>query len=245
MWEAGRSAGWYAGGMAIEELSVEGYRSIRHVYLRLGRVNVLVGANGCGKTNLYRSMYLLHMAARGGLGRALAEEGGMPSALWAGEMRRNEERRIGLHVRVGDYSFHLECGMAAPVPPSRFNLDPQVKEERVVLHEGKRKVDILTRQDMSMTARNDEGVRESYPLTVMESESVLSELREPHRFPELSMLRQELLGWRFYHHFRTDAGSPLREGQVATRTPVLGHDGGCMSVLVSVQVDMMRLRLRR
>jgi hypothetical protein len=27
---------------------------------------------------------------------------------------------------------------------------------------------------------------------------VLAQLREPHRFPQLSALRQEILNWRFY-----------------------------------------------
>jgi predicted ATPase len=34
-----------------------------------------------------------------------------------------------------------------------------------------------------------------------------------------------LLGWRFYHQFRTDDQSPLRRSQAAVRTPVLTHDG--------------------
>ncbi len=44
--------------MAITRLHVEGYRSIKSVWLQLKPVNVLVGANGCGKSNLYRSMFL-------------------------------------------------------------------------------------------------------------------------------------------------------------------------------------------
>jgi len=79
--------------MAITDLTVSGYRSIRDIHLNLGAVNVLVGPNGCGKSNLYRSMYLLHAAASGELARAIAEEGGMPSVLWAGP-RRNEPVRM-------------------------------------------------------------------------------------------------------------------------------------------------------
>jgi predicted ATPase len=54
---------------------------------------------------------------------------------------------------------------------------------------------------------------------------VLSQLREPHLYPELSSLRAEMSQWRFYHHFRTDHESPLRHPQVGVRTPVLSHDG--------------------
>lgn len=50
-------------------------------------------------------------------------------------------------------------------------------------------------------------------------------MREPHRYPQLSALREELRGWRFYHHFRIDAESPLRHPQIGVRTSILSHDG--------------------
>jgi predicted ATPase len=31
--------------------------------------------------------------------------------------------------------------------------------------------------------------------------------------------------WRFYHHFRTDALSPIRAPQIGFRTPILSNDG--------------------
>jgi predicted ATPase len=73
--------------MSISELSVEGYRSVRSVRLELKRVNMIVGPNASGKTNLYRSMFLLAAAAGGQLARTIVEEGGMPSVLWAGRSR--------------------------------------------------------------------------------------------------------------------------------------------------------------
>ena len=42
---------------------------------------------------------------------------------------------------------------------------------------------------------------------------------------ELATLRQRLLGWRFYHQFRTDEASPLRQPQGGVFTPILAHDG--------------------
>jgi predicted ATPase len=73
--------------MAIRELYVSGYRSIRDLRLCLKKVNVLTGPNGCGKSNLYNAVFLLAKTATGGFARVIAEEGGMPSVLWAGERR--------------------------------------------------------------------------------------------------------------------------------------------------------------
>ena len=74
-------------------------------------------------------------------------------------------------------------------------------------------------------ARDADGKRITMPMAVESNESVLSSLREPHRFPEIFALRQEFLSWRFYHQFRTDLASPLRQPQVGVRTPIMQHDG--------------------
>jgi predicted ATPase len=39
------------------------------------------------------------------------------------------------------------------------------------------------------------------------------------------MLREEMRGWRFYDHFRTDSTAPARLPQIGTHTPILSHDG--------------------
>ena len=51
--------------MAVTQLDIAGYRSVQKLSLPLGRVNVVVGPNGSGKTNLYRALYLLTAAAGG------------------------------------------------------------------------------------------------------------------------------------------------------------------------------------
>jgi predicted ATPase len=211
--------------MDILALKVEGYRSVQNVRLRLGRVNVLVGPNGSGKSNLYRGLYLIQAAAAGRLAASLADEGGMPSVLWAGP-RSKGPVRMTLGVELQGFAYELAAGLIPPTPGgSAFDLDPHVKEERLWLVDGKKRVDLMKRENATVHARDAEGVRTTFPMVLSESESVLAELREPQRFPVLASLREVFLGWRFYHQFRTDADSPLRHPQVGVRTPVLAHDG--------------------
>jgi predicted ATPase len=210
--------------MPVQTLSITGYRSIKHVYLPLQRVNVVVGPNGSGKTNLYRAMYILQQAAMGRLASTLAQEGGMPSLLWAGP-RKDEPVRLKIAVRFEQLSYCLECGLPPP-GLSAFVLDPEVKDERLYLHQGAKNIQMMGRANGSVWTRDDHGRREQFPpLQLSPSESILAELREPHRFPELSMLRQQIIGWRFYHQFRNDLTSPIRQPQVGVRTPVLSDDG--------------------
>src|ERR1700759_3380317 len=74
------------GGAAdlITTLAIANYRSIRQMVLPMARLNVVTGANGSGKSNLYRALRLLSDTARGGVIATLAREGGFSSTLWAG-----------------------------------------------------------------------------------------------------------------------------------------------------------------
>jgi hypothetical protein len=56
-------------------------------------------------------------------------------------------------------------------------------------------------------------------------ESMLTELTDPDRAPELLRVRRMIRGWRFYDGFRADAAAPARQAGVGTRTPVLADDG--------------------
>lgn len=68
----------------INTLAVASYRSLRSLTIPLGRLNLITGANGSGKSNLYRALRLLAETAHGGVVSALAREGGLSSTLWAG-----------------------------------------------------------------------------------------------------------------------------------------------------------------
>jgi len=221
--------------VAIREIHVTGYRSVRNLRLHLSQINVLTGANGTGKTNLYNSVFLLAKAAAGGFAQVVAEEGGMPSVLWAGARKsrsmgaiRLEPVRMTLGIKTDTFSYELVCGLPKQTSgeKSAFSLDPEVKEERVWMDAPHGlKVTFFERSPKGAWILDNDERLADYSGELLPTESVLSQLREPHLYPELSSLRAEISRWRFYHHFRTDAESPLRHPQVGVRTPVLAHDG--------------------
>ena len=171
-------------------------------------------------------MYLLHAAADGRFAWTLADEGGMPSLLWAGSRSKGPVRlRLGVALASG-LSFELECGLAEPNEmPTSFLLDPVIKSETVTFRDGRTKVVLLERGKSNAMLRDCDGARVSFTQTLTRSESVLTRISEPHRFPQLSAVREELRRWRFYHGFRTDEHAPLRQPQIGVFTPVLSHDG--------------------
>ena len=84
---------------------------------------------------------------------------------------------------------------------------------------------LLQRKRGTITARNMEGRNFSFPTTFTGSESVLFEISEPQKYPELQLLTGEFNKWRFYHDFRTDLDSPIRQPQMGTLTPIMSNDG--------------------
>ena len=64
----------------LHTLAVANDRSINSLILPLGRLNLITGANGSGKSNLYRALRLLAETAQGGVVNALAREGGLESS---------------------------------------------------------------------------------------------------------------------------------------------------------------------
>ena len=230
----------YYFSVSLREIHVSGYRSVRELRLKLRQINVLTGPNASGKSNLYNSVFLLAKAAAGGFAQAIAEEGGMPSVLWAGARKsrslgslRMEPVRMTMGVKTEMFNYELSCGlpkMSGPIPPgqfaSAFSMDPEVKEEHVWMDApGSLEVTFFKRGAKGSWILDSGERLTDYSGELLPTESVLSQLNEPHLYPELSALRMEMSRWRFYHHFRTDAESPLRHPQVGVRTPVLSHDG--------------------
>jgi predicted ATPase len=96
----------------------------------------------------------------------------------------------------------------------------------------------LKRDEPSAWLRNAEGNLVTYPFKISKSEAVLSQIIDPHLYPEISSLRSHILGWRFYHYFRTDSESPLRQPQIGVQTPVLSNDASDLAAALQTILEI-------
>ncbi|MCW1884074.1 AAA family ATPase [Luteolibacter flavescens] len=210
----------------LRSLHVCGYRSLRDFRVKFGRITVVTGENGVGKSNLYRALILLQRMAEGRFAEAVESESGMPGLMWAGLRRKDGPRRVSWEIEDDHFSFSHECGLIPTTPgdPTKFRTDPDVKTE-VIRAGGIKGRPMAKRAGTSISVRGDDGKMETISLPFHLPESMLSEVRDGLRYPALTAVRETFLAWRFYHHFRVDPDSPLRRPRVGFWSPVLAGDG--------------------
>jgi predicted ATPase len=226
----------------LQTLAIRNYRTLRDFVIGLQRINLITGANGSGKSNIYKALRLLAETAQGGVTAAVAREGGLASTLWAGPeditpaMRRGEvpvqgTRRkqavsLGLGFAGQDFGYAIDLGLPLPDQRSLFGLDPHIKGEYVWNGPLARPAAMLVeRRGGLVRTRSGGGPWRVVHEHVAAFDSMLAQVADPVQAPELLTLREQIRAWRFYDHFRSDAAAPARQPQVGTHTPVLGHDG--------------------
>jgi predicted ATPase len=224
--------------LPVREFSAAGYRSLQRIHYPMSRLDVFVGANGVGKSNLYRGLELLHAAAANTLGEQLAHEG-LDLAMWAGP-RSSKPRRIKLAASFAppnqlEAGFRYEVEIGKPpgsgVPPPPFPSAPEIKSESLTYVGGRRPVRLMEREGLRVMVRDADGRPQQLDLDLLESETALGRLEDPSRYPDLDMVRRTLLDWRFYHGLRTDADSPLRKPCIGAPAPTLASDGSNLAAV--------------
>ncbi len=225
----------------LSTLAIANYRSLLSLHAPLGQLNIVTGPNGSGKSNLYRALRLLAETAQGGVVRAVAREGGLQSTFWAGPealtraMREGEvpveggPRHKPVRLKLGftgdDFGYAISLGLPVPSATSAFGLDPEIKRESIWAGVAYRPTNALVEREGPLIKVRAGRRWEVVARHVPSFDSLFAQVGDVEASPEVLALREQIRGWRFYDHFRTDAEAPARQAQLGTRTPALHHDG--------------------
>ncbi len=211
--------------MSIQRLEIEGFRSLQSASWKPGPLNVLIGVNGSGKSNLLRALQLLKSAADGRLSESVRASGGMSPLLWDGqvnaikfnldlESENNIELTYELVMERLGQSGAFRIGQESVYETDTNKKYLERTTTRAVtfsLHKGKRNRVAL-----------------KIPLEEMaEDEALLAKLpsSDGTGTPFISKLRRELADYRIYHDVRVDGDSEMRRAAVSRRDLRVDPDG--------------------
>lgn len=233
----------------IETLAVAGFRSLREVRLSLSSLTIVTGANGAGKSSLYRALRLMAEIAQGRIVAALAEHGGFASALWAGPEQFGRAVKSGLHPVQGTVPRHpiglklgfadeaqgyaIDLGLPNAGARTAFAHDPEIKSE--ALWTGPLltpRSAIALRTGPAVRLRGLDGKWRQAMQGLAPFDSMMTQVAAPGDGLELLALRERMRAWRFYDTPRTDADAPARRPRIGTHTPALAGDGADLAAAV-------------
>lgn len=217
--------------MQLREVYVEGYRSLKSIRFAVEPLTVFVGRNAAGKTNLYRALSLLQAASEGGVCRAIAEEGGIESVMWAGP-RSSITPRLVLGAVFDDFEYRIEIGLPG-LGEVALDLEPMVRTERLVHNQRNATVVLMERKGPQLWLRDSLGETCRFDRDLFACETGLAMVRDGARFPEVAAVREVMQSWRFYHDIRTDESAPVRRPSYGLSAPTLSSDGHDLAAVLA------------
>ena len=177
----------------------------------------MTGANGTGKSSVYRALRLLADCGRGEVIGSLAHEGGVQSARWAGRVSKDRPAEVKIGYGADDFGYLIDLGLPVPAR-SMFDYDPQIKKEVVFAGTTPRPGSTLVRRRGALAEARAVSGSGFVELTraLPSYLSVLSEFAHPGELPEVACVRDRLRSWRFYDGFRS---MPMRRRGARTSAP--------------------------
>jgi predicted ATPase len=214
--------------MKITKLHIEGFRSLRNVSWLPGDLNVIIGPNGTGKSNLLRFLELISVSAQGKLGKYIQSLGGMDPIVWDGE--------------ASSIKFVMEINPASELDPEQYELELvrlgsgssyRIENERLINAHKQRKgtekkpFKFLERLTKSAIIYDEDERKFVTPLEyVSDEESLLSIASGPfinnHFIPPF---QKKLASIAVYRDLNTNTDAPIRQSAISRMEKRVDPDG--------------------
>ena len=184
---------------ALDWITISGYKSLRDVEeLPLRNINVIIGANGSGKSNFISAFAFLHAIREGKLEETVKRAGGADELLYYG---RKETKSLQIKLSFEDEKNQYEIKL---IGTDRNGLVP------------------LT--EIAYFWDKDRGYSHPYDEVIPSGETEAGISKNQQRYVP-HYVRQHLAKWRLYHFHDTSASSPLKRTSELNDNRHLRSDG--------------------
>lgn len=227
--------------LLIKHLKVSGLLSfgLPGIDLPMESLNVLIGPNGSGKSNLLEVIALLR-ASPTNLPRPVKEMGGVKEWLWKGPdpyplasidavVKYPGKQPVRHVLEIRDHGGRFEL------------VDERIENEKP--HSGMGDVDFYYRFQRGHPALKDlsDQERRLQRESVKPEESILSQVRDPERYPVLHWLQEQYDRIRLYRNWSFGPMAPWRREQSAQgRGDVLSEEGENLALVLSKFGSLVR-----
>lgn len=207
--------------MLIERLKLKKILSFNDATIKLGQLNVLIGPNAVGKSNLIEVIGLLQ-AVPNGLAPAILRGGGIRQWLWLGaDLPVTASIECDFRLRDGRQFGPLAYQLQILGDANGYLISGEELEKRGSLGAAR----YFSRVFGEASVEPDSGM----PTAVMQvpaTESLLAKFKSPADLTPITATGEELSEIQIFREFRTGPRAAMRQG-ISTNTPKDGlQDGG-------------------
>ncbi len=188
-----------------------------------GDLNVLIGPNASGKTNLLRALQLLSLSAQGKLKKHIQREGGMHSILWDGQAEE-----LGFRVLLNDDEFdfpanyELVLGESTLLGFSVMSILTEILSNPITCNSNDSIQKHLIKAGLNSGKGYLGGIggiepgnfTQEHASGIALGETELSEARGDNGVT--SKVKSSFSNWSIYLNFRTDRNADVRRSRVAS-----------------------------
>lgn len=224
--------------MRILELHSEGFRSLRKFTWKPGPLNVIIGPNGTGKSNLLRLLELISVSAQGRLGDYVKSSGGIDPLLWDGKATEISWKlntspvEQGRDAGSGGLAFEsltYEVSLARIGRGSAYRVEREVlgSPEQFGPDQRTELLKLFERQGQkAMLAGLGKRDLKAPEESLAEEETLLSLATAPIGYNNhVPPYRRQLAAWSVYHDLNVSQDAPVRQASVARLEKRVDPDG--------------------
>ena len=194
----------------LDWITVKGFKSIKSIEeLELRPINILIGANGAGKSNFIGVFSFLNAIRLGRLRNYVMRSGGADKILHFGSKTTQQlSIEIGFENGKRKYNIDLAPNDADGLFPSNENVYTSFKQETIP----------------------DDAFSTLYALLGGDSEAGISSTKQKSR--AITCVREHLFHWRLYHFHDTSVSSPIKKTVPLNDNRYLRNDGSNLAAFL-------------